>query len=589
MASNRQKTPPGTDGSLSDGPEVKSTCPRTPSEAAPGAQDATNEPSRTTPPENAETNKKMATILILVSVFLSMFLVALDRTIVSTAIPAITDEFSSLGDVGWYGSAYLLTCCAFQLLFGKVCTFFPIKPVLLGSILLFEIASVICGAAPNSVAFIVGRAICGVGSAGIFAGTIVSIIYVVPLHQRPKIQGMFGALSGIASIVGPLLGGAFTTGVTWRWCFYINLPIGGIAMVVIALFLKVPESSDASKQLPLANKIVQLDLLGTAFLMPGVVCLLLALQWGGPTYPWNNARIIALLALAGVLLIAFGLVQALSKTATLPPRLVKQRNVISALWATLCISSAMYIFVYFLPIWFQAILSLSASSSGLRLLPLMLSMVAGAITSGILNSNIGYYAPLGILGSCIMSVGAGMLTTLSPADGSAPSKWIGYQVLYGLGLGLCFQVPNLAVQTALPRADNPIGLALMFFGGLIGSTVFVSVGQNVLSNQLAARLSGVAGFEAGMVTELGVTALLAALPEEGGARAMGRVAYNEALREVFRVGLVVSCLSVLGTATLEWLSVKKPPVHQQGAGGEEKGGKEEGKGEKGREVDKEQQ
>ena len=160
---------------------------------------------------------------------------------------------------------------------------FPIRTVLLANTLVFEVGSAICGAAPTSVAFIVGRAVCGVGAAGLFAGTIACIIDIVPLHQRPKIQGMFGAVFGIASILGPLVGGAFTSNVTWRWCFYVNLPIGGVAMVVIAVFLKVPDR-EATK-LPLADKIRQLDLLGTCILVPGVVCLLLALQWGGPEYP----------------------------------------------------------------------------------------------------------------------------------------------------------------------------------------------------------------------------------------------------------------------------------------------------------------
>ena len=162
-------------------------------------------------------------------------------------------------------------------------TVFPVRSVLLASTLLFEVGSAICGAAPTSTAFIIGRAICGIGAAGLFSGTIVCIVNIVPLHQRPKYQGMFGALFGIASIIGPLIGGAFTSNVTWRWCFYINLPIGCIAMLIIAVFLKIPDR-EATK-LPLGKKILQLDLFGTSLLVPGVVCLLLALQWGGPTYP----------------------------------------------------------------------------------------------------------------------------------------------------------------------------------------------------------------------------------------------------------------------------------------------------------------
>ncbi|KAH6627442.1 major facilitator superfamily domain-containing protein [Chaetomium tenue] len=496
---------------------------------------------------------KATKILLIASVLLSMFLVSLDRTIISTAIPAISDEFSSLNDVGWYGSSYLLTSCAFQLLFGKIYTVFSVRAVFLVSILLFEIGSAISGAAPSSVVFIVGRAICGVGAAGLFAGTIVSIIYIVPLHQRPKIQGLFGALFGIASIVGPLIGGAFTSNVTWRWCFYINLPIGGVAMVVIALYLKVPDRE--STKLPLTQKILQLDLLGTSVLVPGVVCLLLALQWGGPTYPWNDGRIIALLTLASALLITYITIQAtLPATATIPGRIIRQRSVVSALWATICLNSGNYLFIYFLPIWFQAIAGSSPVDSGIRLLPVMLATVVGSVVGGFVNARVGYYTPLAIVGSCVAAVGAGLLTTLRV--GSGAGAWIGFQVVYGLGLGTCFQAPNLAVQAALPQGDVAMGMALVFFGSLVGSTVFVSVGQNVFTNELVRRLEGFPGFEVGLVTSGGVTALLEALPRA--VRGEVLVQYNEALREVFRVGLIVTCLTVLGTATLEWLSVKKP-------------------------------
>ncbi|KAH6612261.1 major facilitator superfamily domain-containing protein [Chaetomium sp. MPI-SDFR-AT-0129] len=536
--------------------------------------------------------------LIIVSVFLTMFLVSLDRTIISTAVPSISNEFHSLSDVGWYGSAYLLTCCAFQLLFGKVYTVFSTKVVFLASTFLFEVGSVISGAAPNSVAFIVGRAVCGVGSAGIFAGTIVTIVSIVPLHQRPKIQGAFGALFGIASIVGPLIGGAFTSNVTWRWCFYVNLPIGGVAMLVVALFMKVPapgKSSEEAKvsdakiseakdsavkgsegkdsnpaELTLGQKILQLDLIGTAVLVPGVVCLLLALQWGGQAYPWSNPRIIALLTISMALLIFYTLLQTtiLSPTqATIPRRLFSRRTIPSALWATFTINAGQIIIIYFLPIWFQAVLGVSPVDSGLRLLPVMLATVIGSILGGVLNSKLGYYTPLAIVGSCITAVGAGLLTTLQVDSGQA--VWIGYQVVYGFGLGSSFQIPNLSVQAALPKGDVPLGMALMFFGGFVGSTVFVSVGENVLANQLVRRLEGFPGFEPRLVNEGGVTGVLEALPVR--VRGEALVQYNEALRAVFQVGLIVTCLTILGTASLEWLSVKKPQEKtDDGENGEKK-------------------
>ncbi|KAK3945773.1 putative HC-toxin efflux carrier [Diplogelasinospora grovesii] len=490
--------------------------------------------------------------LLLSSVFISMFLVSLDRLIISTAIPQITNDFHSVTDIGWYGSAYLLTNCAFQLLYGKFYTFFSVRAVFLTAIFLFEVGSALCGAAPNSVSFIVGRAIAGLGSAGIMSGAITVIVYAVPLHKRPLYQGLFGAVFGVSSIVGPLVGGAFTTNVTWRWCFYINLPFGGIAMVFIALLLKVPDR-DTTK-LPLMEKILQLDLLGTAALLPGTVCLLLALQWGGTTHPWNSWRIILLLVLAGVLLLIFVLVQVFKPdTATIPPRIFKQRSIIAGFWATICIGSQMMIFVYFLPIWFQAIKGVSAIDSGIRLLPMILPMVAASMITGALVAKIGYYTPFMIVGNCIMAVGAGLLTTF--AVDTEEGKWVGYQILYGWGMGCTFQAPNLAAQTVLATKDVPVGTSLMFFSQLLGGAIFISVAQNVLNNELQTRLSSLPGFNPALLTSNGATSLIEQLPQA--IRGTVLFEYNEALRKVFQVGLIMACLAILGAFLMEWRSVKK--------------------------------
>ena len=213
------------------------------------------------------------------------------------------------------------------------------------------------------------------------------------------------------------------------------------------------------------------------------------------------------------------------------------------------------VIVYFLPIWFQSIQGVFAVESGIRLLPLMLATVVGSIAGGIVTPKFGYYTPFAIVGSCIMSVGAGLLTTFQ-VDVSK-GKWIGYQVVYGIGLGLCFQVPNLAAQAVLPKKDVPIGLALMLFGQLLGAAVFVAVGENVLGNELVKRLSTIPGLDLSLVTSGGATSLIESIPAN--LRGTVLIAYNEALRKVFQVGLILSCLTVLGAIALEWRSILKEP------------------------------
>ncbi|GJC86355.1 efflux pump aflT [Colletotrichum liriopes] len=469
--------------------------------------------------------------LIMLSLLVSMFLVALDRLIIATAVPRITDHFHSVTDIGWYGSAYLLTTCAFQLLFGKFYAFFRIKHVFLVSVLLFEVGSAVCGAAPSSAAC---------WRRGVFAGTIIIMVYSVPLHRRPKYQGAFEAVFSLASVLGPLLGGAFTSKVTWRWCFYINLPLGGVVLLIVALVLRPPEQElgDTSSW----QRLKQLDFAGNSVFIPSVVCLLLALQWGGVEYAWNNPRIIILLVLAAVLIISFVAIQILiPETATVPPRIMRQRSIAFASWAAFTIGGQMMIFAYFLPIYFQAIQGVSAVDSGIRTLPLVLSMMMLAGVSGGIITKIGYYTPVMLVGTCIMIVGAGLLTMLKVDSGAG--YWIGFQVLYGAGLGMTFQAPNLAAQTVLKMKDVPVGTSVMFFSQTLGGATFISVGQNVLNNELMKRLRGLPGLEGVDIKGSGVTTLTK-LPAE--IRGSVLEAYNEALRVVFVVGLVLVCVVLIG-------------------------------------------
>ncbi|KZO90450.1 major facilitator superfamily transporter [Calocera viscosa TUFC12733] len=408
------------------------------------------------PDEEHEYPSARRLAVILVGSYLAFFLVALDSTIIATAIPRITDDFNSLNDIGWYGSAYLLTSCAFQLVFGKLYGLFPVKAVFLVAFGFFELGSLICATAPNSIAMIFGRAIAGLGSAGIMNGLFIILADCVPLRKRAAFTGIGGSLRGIASVVGPLLGGALTDKVTWRWCFYISLPIGGVTFAVIIFFLNSWKDT-----------FIDMDPVGTALFIPAVVCLLLALQWGGAVYAWSNARIIVLLVLFVLLTIGFAVVQFINRhhlSTTIPAQMITQRTIAAGTWFTFCVGASFFLIVYYLPVWFQAVQDNPAETSGIHQLPLILSTVVMSIVAGIGVTKIGYYVPFMILSSILLSVGIGLLTTFKVDTGR--SVWIGYQILAGCGVGFGMQQPVIAAQTVLPRK--------LIFGGEVSPPTHTS-------------------------------------------------------------------------------------------------------------------
>ncbi|KAH6644363.1 putative efflux pump antibiotic resistance protein [Boeremia exigua] len=511
------------------------------------------------------------------SIYITMFLIALDKTILVPAIPVITNHFQSLGDIGWYGSAYMLTLCAFQLFWGRIYTlsstsclpkpFDSPKSILLAAITVFEVGSAICGAAASSSMFIAGRAIAGLGSAGMMNGAIVVMIAIVPLKKRPLLQGLIGAVFGIASVVGPMLGGVFTEKASWRWCFYINLPLGAVVVAILVVVLRLPkiDSERAStEKRSVAQIFSSLDPFGLATFIPSIICLLLALQWGGTTYDWSNWRIILLLTLSPILLAAFLATQILRpKTAILPIRILTQRSIALSFLFTFSSQAAMLVITYYIPLYFQAIKNFSPLDSGLALLPFLLSLVIGSIVAGGLVQRLGYPAPFMIASAILGSIGAGVISTW-PVD-VHQSMWIGTQVLFGFGAGIGMQQPTITAQIVLPKKDHPTGIALMFFGQNLGGAIFVSVAQNVFIDALASKLSRVPGLhlDKASIVRLGATSIKTAVAPQN--LEMVIESYRGALRSAFLVGTGLVAFSAIGAIFVEWRSTKENKGETAGA------------------------
>ncbi|KAJ9604219.1 hypothetical protein H2200_011053 [Cladophialophora chaetospira] len=490
--------------------------------------------------------------LILLSIYLSVLLVALDRTIIATALPQITDKFQSFGDVGWYNAGFLLPTTALQLFFGRLYTFYSPKWIFITEVFIFEVGSAICGAAPNSVAFIWGRAVAGLGAGGLFNGAMILMMYAAPLEKRPAYMGLLGAVFGVASVAGPLLGGVFTTKVSWRWCFYINLPIG--AIVLVFLFIVVENTPPALGDLPFKEKLSRIDIPGTLIFFPCIVCLLLALQWGGQQYPWSSGRIIALLVLFGVLLIVFIVIQFIrQEAATVPPRIARQRTIAAAGFYAFCLGSSFFIIVYYLSIWFQAIKGDSAIRSGYSTLPFILALVISSIISGLFVTKVGWYNPSIIAGGILVPIGNGLFT-LFKVDTPHP-MWIGIQVLFGFGVGLGLQQTNIAAQAVLDKKDAPTGVSLVFFCQGLGGTISVAMAQNILDNKLIAGLKGYSNISPHDIATTGATQLRKAFTPEQLPEVLK--VYNHSIIIVFYTALAFSCAAIFGGLCMEWKSVKK--------------------------------
>ncbi|PMD15228.1 MFS general substrate transporter [Hyaloscypha hepaticicola] len=512
--------------------------------------------------EDTSSDIKFSTlVLISIVLCLATLCVAVDNTIISTAVPRITHDFHSIDDVGWYAAIYPLMSCAFQPSYGKIYTLFSSKHVFLAALLIFEIGSVVCATAPHSRVFILGRALAGLGSAGIQAGTTLILAECVPLRQRPTWNSIIGSSFAVGSVAGPLLGGAFSDSTTWRWCFYINLPIGGAVMVFIAFFYDGSRGDKrAAESTGFRSQIARFDLAGTFTFVSATICLLLTLSWGGTTYAWDNGRITAPLTVAGVLFCSFIGVEYWRKdSAIIPLRLLRRRSIIAAIWFGLCLGGVFFVNVFYIPLWFQLIDGVSAVESAILFIPFMLSVVGGFMLAGFGTAATGYYTPFVYAGSILMSIGTGLLMTVLPQHTSR-AKWVGFQILCGAGIGLGEEQGLYMVQTTLPENDVATGVGIVLFVQTFGGALFVSVAQSVFLENISKTLKTLApNLDPHSVLNGALTGLPGSTHSQVSPEL--QAIYGVAIKDALRVGLILATVSSLGAVLYDWKSLKTKRDH----------------------------
>ncbi|KAI5863057.1 MFS general substrate transporter [Durotheca rogersii] len=491
--------------------------------------------------------------LVMIGICLAVLLTGMDQTILATATPVISNEFNTSQDFGWWSNAYFLTLSSFQLFYGKLYSLFPVKFIYLIAIVLFEVGSLVCTTAPNANALVAGRAVAGLGASGIFSGSVLILAKLVPLAQRAAYLGIMSAVFGLAAIVGPFLGAALIQSSTWRWCFGINLPLGAVTVVLCTILVK---ASGDGQRLTAAQKIMDLDLPGTVCMVASVVCLLLALQWGGSMYPWNNGRIIALFVISGVLAISFVVIQKTtwSGTAnTIPRSIARNRDIWLSSIYSMTMTGGVYVAILYLPIWFQDIRGHSPLSSGVLLTPIIAGYVVSSIVAGGITSGTGYYNPAMILGTALTVAGSALLTTINLQTSTA--RIVGYQLVYGFGVGMGFGQPSYVVQTLLPTDDVPIGVTLITLVQNLSASVFVAVAQTIFNGEMRTHLAPLVPAEdASDILGNGLARILEALPSDRREQALRAI--STSIIKTFYVSLAMSALSVVGVG-VRWTSMKK--------------------------------
>lgn len=427
--------------------------------------------------------------VILAGLMIAMMLAMLDNMIVSTALPRIVDEFGGLGHFTWVVTAYVLGTTVSTPIWGKLGDLYGRKTVFLTSIVIFLVGSALCGMSGSSllggaedgmVQLIAFRAIQGLGAGGLMVGVMAIIGDLVPPRERGRYQGMIAGIMALAMVAGPLIGGFITDHLSWRWAFYVNLPLGGIALFVLATTMHLPKYRTEHR----------IDWLGAALLSAGITSIVLITTWGGNEYDWASPQILGLVALAVVSLVVFGLVERRVLEPILPLGLFANRNFALISVIGFLLGSAMFGAMNFLPLFQQTVQGASATNSGLLLLPLMFGMMVVSIIVGRLITKTGRYRIFPIVGGVIMTVAMGLLMLLDV--NTSKFELAVYMVVLGVGMGFLMQTTMLIAQNSVEQRDlgASSGAATFFrsIGGSFGISLFGAIFASRLHDSLVARL-----------------------------------------------------------------------------------------------------